>query len=291
MNLKRGTIYIIVAILIIFSLVISLKYMGYAIHSTSSGVTIDTGITVNYDKFKHGNSTTQFIYLNDTELENIENLTLENNNYGKVIFLQNINLTKNKQGNNINVDINANISFNRIEINTSNLTNFQKPSKLYLYNLSFSNPQILRNGEVCSSSICTKISYSSGTLIFRVVNFSIYSAKETPSKDDDGDGEDGGGGGGGGTTITNLSKVANQTQQAGEKPESKPDKEPEQDEQEDEEPPTETPLKKGNLLFEFIIVISICTIIIIIIITFYVKYRKKKLNHQLKELSDSMGFN
>jgi hypothetical protein len=231
--------------------------------------------------------------MNDSELENVENLTLEKDDYGKIIFLQNINLTKNKQGNNINIDNNANISYNRIEINTSNVTNFQKPSRLYLYNLSFSNPQILRNGEICSSSICTKINYSSGTLIFSVVNFSIYSAKETPSDDGKDVGDDGGGGGGGGTTITNISQnqTQNQTQQAGEKPESEQDEQPEQESEQEDDSSTETPLKRGNLLFEFIIIVFICAILIIIIILFYMKYREKKLNHQIKELSNSMRFN
>jgi len=49
-----------------------------------------------------------------------------------------------------------------------------------LYNLTFNNPRILRNGEICPSTICTKESYLERTLKFNVTQFSVYSAEETP---------------------------------------------------------------------------------------------------------------
>ena len=55
-----------------------------------------------------------------------------------------------------------------------------KSAILKLYNLTFSDPRILRNGEACPNSICTKISYSGGTLTFNVTQFSEYSSEEIP---------------------------------------------------------------------------------------------------------------
>ncbi len=82
-----------------------------------------------------------------------------------------------------------------IETNgTNNLTIFDQPATLLLYNLSFINPHILRGGVVCT--VCTIISYTSGTLEFTVPGFSSYSAGESPSESSGGSGGGGGGSGG-----------------------------------------------------------------------------------------------
>ena len=51
-----------------------------------------------------------------------------------------------------------------------------------MYNLTFSNPRILRDGQVCQSIICTKINYSSNVLRFNVTGFTNYSSEETPTE-------------------------------------------------------------------------------------------------------------
>lgn len=179
MKFKR-VIFILAIILMVFSIFFVIKYSGFSIQNTISQVTVDQGIIVLYDEFN--GSTTDFLYLNDTELESIENMILENTNYGKIIFSEIINLTENTENNIIDLDSNVNISFNKIGINTTNLTSLRKNATLYLYNLTFSNPRILRNGSICPSSICQIINYfpSTGTLIFNVSNFTTYSAEETP---------------------------------------------------------------------------------------------------------------
>ena len=97
------------------------------------------------------------------------------------------------ENNFVDLDGNANISFNKLEINTTKLTSLEKSATLYIYNLTFSDPRVLRDGGVCPSSICTENSYSGGLFSFNVTNFTIYSAEETPV-DAPASGPSGGGG-------------------------------------------------------------------------------------------------
>ena len=121
--------------------------------------------------------TTDFDVLNDTQLRNITNLTLETTNRGKIIFLQNISITDFT-----NIDAFVDIGINFISLDANGLSNFNKSAELFLYNLTFSNPRILRDGQVCQSIICTKINYSSNVLRFNVTGFTNYSSEETPTE-------------------------------------------------------------------------------------------------------------
>jgi len=117
------------------------------------------------------------------ELQTLSGVILENTLYGKVLFQEIINVTDdaNFLDSFVDLDTNVNISSNRIELNTSALPNFNKFATVWLYNLSFSNPRILKNGEICPPSICTFESFSSSTLKFNVTEFASYSAEEIPS--------------------------------------------------------------------------------------------------------------
>jgi len=154
----------------------------------------------------YGGTTTNFDSLNKTEQETISNMTLEYINYGKILFNEIINITDDGKdvGSNprkvINLSAYTDISFNRILINTTELPQLNKSATLRLYNLSFTNPRILRNGLLCPSAICTKISYAGGALVFNATSFSEYSAEETPVVP--------GGGGGGGTGAVVKKKVS-----------------------------------------------------------------------------------
>ncbi len=108
-------------------------------------------------------------------ISNISNLILDQPNCGKINFSAIIDLSS---GGDINSYVN--ISQNRIEINSSALSSLNKSARLSLYNLSFTNPRILRDGVVCSG--CTEVSYDSvtGIFIFDVTSFSVYSLEETP---------------------------------------------------------------------------------------------------------------
>lgn len=112
--------------------------------------------------------------LSEVNVSNITNLIIDKPSYGKINFSsESIDLS-----NGADLDKYVDIRFNKIEIDSTALPVLNKSSILYLYNLPFSNPVILRDGAVCPNTICTKINYSKGTLIFNVTQFSTYSARE-----------------------------------------------------------------------------------------------------------------
>ncbi len=128
----------------------------------------------------------------DVDVSNITNLIIDQPSDGKISFDEDVNFSAGAD-----LDTYVNISFNRIELDSITLSDLDsKTATLYLYNLTFSNPRILKDGSVCSSTICTKNSYSDGTLNFSVTGFSVYSAEETPVTTTTPSGNGGNGGGG-----------------------------------------------------------------------------------------------
>jgi hypothetical protein len=126
-------------------------------------------------------ASTEFSNYTYEELQSLNNITLENTNYGKIKFNEAINVTDNSsKGNSLNIDSNVIIFHNHIEINSAEISNFNKSATLWLYNLNFTNPRILKDGIVCPLTICTKGAYTGNTLEFNVTGFSVYSAEETP---------------------------------------------------------------------------------------------------------------
>ena len=93
-----------------------------------------------------------------------------------------------------------NIGSNNISVNSSALRDLNNSAALGIYGLAFENPQVLMDGELCPSTICTYGPYVGGKLSFNVTQFSDYTVRETPEDDDDGGGGGGGGGGSGATT-------------------------------------------------------------------------------------------
>jgi hypothetical protein len=136
----------------------------------------------NYNGTDKGSST-NFLDYTYEKLQNLDNVTFENTNYGKIQFNQAINVTNDKinTDNLVDIDSNVKISANHIEVNAYELPNFNKPTTLWLYNLNFVNPRILKDNILCPSNLCIIESYSGGTLKFNVTGFSNYSAEETPS--------------------------------------------------------------------------------------------------------------
>ncbi|MHA1667485.1 MAG: hypothetical protein ACTSUR_02410 [Candidatus Heimdallarchaeaceae archaeon] len=140
---------------------------------------VDSNLGWNVFTKKYNGSTTNFTRIKSKGkkyMQNISNFTLEITSYGKIRFNEPINISRN-----INLDLYSDIAENIIYINSEQLPELNKTATLWLYNLTFSNPRILRNGEVCPSTICIKESYSGGTLKFNVTDFTNYSAEETPT--------------------------------------------------------------------------------------------------------------
>ncbi len=177
-------------------------------NNTNGNSIVSVTFTVNSSKFivyysnysgSERGSSTNFNKLSYKDLQNLSNVVLENTNYGKIAFNQTINITRgiNLSDNAVSLDNYTSISSDSISVNSTALPNFNTSATLYLYNLTFSNPVILRDGSICPATICTKQSYLDGTLIFNVTGFSTYSAEETPSGGTPTITSSGGGGGGG----------------------------------------------------------------------------------------------
>ena len=156
--------------------------------------------------------------LGSVNLSKIENLTFEDVSSGKIKFSDTIDLSGVS-----NINEHIKISHNRIEINSSALPALNKSATLDLYNLTYDNPRILKDGEVCPSSVCKVINYSNGKLVFNVSQFSVYSVEETP--DEPAPPSNGGGGsssgsssgGGGGGAVPKPKSTGNVTEEETEK--------------------------------------------------------------------------
>jgi len=112
--------------------------------------------------------------LSQVNVSNISNLIMEVPSLGMINFTTNVDLS-----NGTNLDNNVNISQNRIEVNSTALPELNTTATLTLYNLTFTNPRVLKDGAVCSD--CTEVSYTNNNFIFNVTSFSIYTAGETPT--------------------------------------------------------------------------------------------------------------
>ena len=117
-----------------------------------------------------GLSTDLTTNLTAVNISNITNLILENSSYGKINFSESVNLSR---GGNLDEDVI--ISYKYISINTTNLPALNEPATLTFYDLDFSDPVIVKDGEICSSSICQQVNYSGGNLTINVTGFSTYS--------------------------------------------------------------------------------------------------------------------
>ncbi len=144
----------------------------------------------NFTKF-NGNTTN----LLEVNLSNISRLTFENVSSGKIIFPSSIDLS-----NSSDLESHIVVSNNSIYVDSTNVPELNTSAILTIYNLSFSNPRVLKDGVVCTS--CVEDSYTDGVFTFNVTSFSTYSSEETPTNPENSDtgGAGGGGGGGGGVT-------------------------------------------------------------------------------------------
>jgi len=157
----------------------------------------NTLFTISYNKYKGSQkgASTDFEQESYEDLQSFALATIENSFYGKIIFLETINFTDDNSPNNriLDLDNATNISFNNIEVNSTEIPNFNVSAIVFLYGLSFTNPRPLIDGLVCTISICVENSYSGGNFSFNVTHFTIFSAEETPPSDPD---DDSGGGSG-----------------------------------------------------------------------------------------------
>jgi len=122
---------------------------------------------------------------------NVSNVTLEDAAFGKILFLEPLTTIAG-----LDFDSAISIEGSRIEVNTTLFEQLNVSAQLTMYNVAFTNPRLLKDGEICTE--CTNISYVNNTFTFVVPHFSVYELEETPVSPPSTGGDDSGGGGGGG---------------------------------------------------------------------------------------------
>jgi len=167
---------------------------NYSVNCSDNSGNIGTSETRSFSVIKEDDFAGDTTDLTQEDITNITNLIIESPSYGQINFTENVDLSSGAD-----IDEYVSISQNRIEINSTALSALNVSARLKLYGLTFTTPQILKDGVLCGSA-CVQESYVSATgiLTFNVTSFSVYSARETPTTSDPADtGGDTGGGGGG----------------------------------------------------------------------------------------------
>lgn len=174
---------------------------------TSKNVTFIINFSLfnfSYNSFngEHKGNSTDLSQYSFQELQNLSNYNLEDTRFGKIFFIEPINITDDHNPGNgfIDIDKYVNITSNRIEIDSRYLGNFNKSATLTLYDLTLADPVITMDGVTCPTTICVEQSYSGGVLVFNVSHFTAYSAEEASSVQTSP--SSGSSGGGGGSSVT-----------------------------------------------------------------------------------------
>jgi len=149
-------------------------YLIFAIILLSVGaiIAIETSapseVNVNLFRFiydDYNGATTDFDSLSEAEVNDASDVVLENTLYGKIEFLEDLNLFEMKDINwTVNFNQNINISSNLINVNQYLLPGINKSAELSIYGISFVTPVIYNKGVVCST--CTEVDYVGGVYSF-----------------------------------------------------------------------------------------------------------------------------
>jgi hypothetical protein len=177
-----ATLFLIYISLWAFRPQIQLMLTGFAnVNTSETRIRVDPDITVIYTEFT-GN-TSDFDSMTNDELRNISDMILENPSHGRIWFAENVNIGDSAVDLIVDLDYPVNISHNRIEVNATNMSALNKSAMLYLYNLGFNDPMVMRNGAACPASLCQEVSYTGGTFMFTVNGLDgVYYAAETPTQ-------------------------------------------------------------------------------------------------------------
>ena len=170
---------------IIFIVLFLTSFAFSVAQSSFPSKVIVNGLNIIYDKFD-GNTSTFNLY-NQTQLENLTNMTLEINNYGKIKFLQTMNVVSMAINWTVNFNKNINISSNLIYVDNSGLPNINHSANLTFRGINLTHPVVYHNAALCTD--CSFINYSSGTYVFNVSSFNgVYYLHENTTVPYCGDG-------------------------------------------------------------------------------------------------------
>lgn len=107
---------------------------------------------------------------NSSRLDNTS-LVLEVRNRGRISWVGSLDVRL------ADFDSSVEIEDNRVFVNSSRLrSQFDSSAVITFYNITWDNPEVLRNGEVCED--CEILSYVGGDLEVRVPGFSTYTTRE-----------------------------------------------------------------------------------------------------------------
>ena len=145
--------------------------------NTFNNVTIENTTSSNYDLEISLNDADENRFV-DTPLENYSisgtgsKLIFKETGLGEIVFLEVIN----GSGTNLSSDIQ--IADNFVYVDSTSNSGLNKSANVTLYGTpagSLSNPDILRDGEICSSSVCYNFtSLTAETVVFNVTSWSNY---------------------------------------------------------------------------------------------------------------------
>ncbi|GEM_PF-3397933 len=168
-----------------FTLPFNAGYYSWNISCVDSYYNIGTSETRNlFSKLSMTNFSGNTTDLRTANLSSV-NLTIQKTESGTIDFLTLINLSGGA-----NFDEGVKIYSNYVEVNSTLLPMLNTSARITLENLSFLNPRLLKNGNVCLD--CVISSYHDGNLVFTTKGFSFYTAEETPSITLDNGGNSGG---------------------------------------------------------------------------------------------------
>ena len=127
---------------------------------------------ITYDEFYNKGQTTNLLTINESDLDKIPSFVLDNS-FGKIEFLELVNLSKDANSDKIiDIDSGVNISFNRIEIDSSVLPSLNRKARVTIIGINFTRPLILKNNVNCTDCIIER--NENNSVVFSATGFSIY---------------------------------------------------------------------------------------------------------------------
>ncbi len=149
---------------------------------TSSSQTIDDVEAIAISKSEGFDGiTTDLKYISVPYDGMLSNLILEKRFYGRIRFLELINVTRIRENNGL-LDYYVTIQNKKIGIDTTKLPELNKKAELTFRGINMENPTVLKDGSTCPTSICSGLEYNSTTqtLTLNVNSFSEYTVVNVP---------------------------------------------------------------------------------------------------------------
>jgi len=172
-------------------------------NTTSNNITLNVSASYNITMNNFDGTSTRMDTYANAQLQNMADVILEMTSYGEIHFTESVTIQRD-----INIDKLVRMSSNSILMQTEIVLELNKTAILTMYGVSFTDPQILIDGAICSASICQEVNYSGATYVFETPFMANYTLRETPVTSTpaptpvSAGGGEGGGGGGGGAAIS-----------------------------------------------------------------------------------------